>query len=224
MIFRIADLPEDEQPLQRLTTHGASSLSDAELLSLIVVTGTHGKSSLDLAREILTEGLDVAVRRDWTTFGRIRGVGRGKAARISAAFELGRRAAGSRRPASEIVFGPESVARRLIVRYEHATQERLGALFLDAKNRIISERELYVGTLNAATVSTRDILRYALEEHAASVIVFHNHPSGDPAPSPEDLIFTKKLVAAGQLLGIDLADHIILGANRFVSLKTRGDI
>jgi DNA repair protein RadC len=102
------------------------------------------------------------------------------------------------------------------------SRERLGAIYLDAKNRLIREREIYVGTLNSAIVSTRDILRFALDDHAASVIVFHNHPSGDPAPSAEDLVFTRKIVEAGKVLGIDVVDHLILGINRFVSLKQRG--
>ena len=110
----------------------------------------------------------------------------------------------------------------MIARYSHYLQERLGAVFLDSKNRIIREREIYVGTLNAATVSTRDVLRYALQDNAAAVVIFHNHPSGDPAPSAEDLVFTRKMAEAGRLLGVDVLDHLILGANRYVSLKQRG--
>jgi DNA repair protein RadC len=98
-------------------------------------------------------------------------------------------------------------------------QERVGAVFLDAKSRIIREREIHVGTLNSTTVSTRDILRLALDEHAAALIVFHNHPSGDPNPSADDLLFTKRLVEAGNLLGVDVLDHLILGINRYVPLK-----
>lgn len=224
MIFRIADLPEDEQPLHRLVSHGPSTLSDAELLSIVLSTGTQGKSSLDLAREILVQGLESAARRDWTTYQSFRGVGRAKAARVAAAFELGRRAATVRKPVSEPVRDPEVVAGPLLAQYRHATQECLGAIYLDARNRVISQRQLYVGTLNSATISTRDVLRYALDEHAAGVIVFHNHPSGDPTPSPEDIIFTKKLVTAGKSLGIKVLDHLILGAESFVSLKQRGAI
>ena len=114
------------------------------------------------------------------------------------------------------------IARSLLVRYAHHVQERLGAVYLDSKNRVLREREIYIGTLNSASVSTRDVLRYALEDHAASIIVFHNHPSGDPAPSAEDLLFTRKLVEAGKVLGVEVLDHLILGANRSVSLKQRG--
>ncbi|MEA2569244.1 MAG: repair protein RadC [Acidobacteriota bacterium] len=224
MIFRIADLPEDEHPLHRLFSHGPTTLSDAELLSLVLATGTHGKTSLDLAREILVHGLESAARRDWTTYRQFGDMGRVKAARVAASFELGRRAAITRRPTSEPVRDAEAVARPLLSQYRHATQERFGAICLDAKNRVVSQRELYVGTLNSATISTRDVLRYALDEHAASVIVFHNHTSGDPTPSPEDLIFTRKLVDAGKLLGIEVVDHLILGVDNFISLKQRGAI
>lgn len=122
------------------------------------------------------------------------------------------------------VRDPEALARSLLARYAHHVQERVGAVYLDAKNRVIREREIYIGTLNSAMVSTRDILRFALDDHAAGLIVFHNHPSGDPAPSAEDLLFTRKLVEAGKVLGVDVLDHLILGANRFVSLKQRGQL
>lgn len=224
MTSRIADLPEEEHPLRRLFSHGPTTLSDAELLSLVLTTGTHGKGAIDLARDILINGLESAARRDWTAYRQFGGLGRAKAARVAAAFELGRRAATARRPTSEPVLNAEVVARPLLSQYRHATQERFGAICLDAKNRIVSQRELYVGTLNSATISTRDVLRYALDEHAASVIVFHNHTSGDATPSPEDLIFSRKLVDAGKLLGIEVVDHLILGVDDFVSLKQRGAI
>ena len=101
-------------------------------------------------------------------------------------------------------------------------QERLGAIYLDSHNRIIREREIYIGTLTSATVSPRDVLRFALEENAAGTIVFHNHPSGDPSPSADDLLFTRKLVEAGGVMGVDVLDHLIVGANRYMSLKERG--
>lgn len=117
---------------------------------------------------------------------------------------------------------PDTLAKALIATYGHHVQERLGAIYLDAKHRVSRQRELYVGTLNSAIVGTRDVLRYALDDHAASIIVFHNHPSADPTPSTEDLVFTRKLVDAGKLLGIDVVDHLIVGAGRYVSLKQRG--
>lgn len=221
MSLLIADLPTDERPRERLIRHGPHVLSDPELISILIGTGTRGKSAITLARDILSDGLHQLARKEWSTVRR-HGIGAAKAARLAAALELGRRLALLTDTELDTVRDPDRLARQLTARYCHHVQERLGAVYLDAKNRPIREREIYVGTLNATTVSTRDIFRHALEDGAASVIIFHNHPSGDPAPSAEDLIFTKKVVEAGKLLGVDVVDHLILGMNRYVSLKDRG--
>jgi DNA repair protein RadC len=221
---RIADLPADERPRERLLRHGAETLSDAELVAILLGSGVRGRSALHVARELVTDGLQSVARRELASMRRMSGVGDAKASRLAAAFEIGRRLASQIGDDGEPVRNAESLARALIARYSHHVQERLGAVFLDAKKRVIREREIYVGTLNATTVSTRDVLRFALEENAASVVIFHNHPSGDPAPSAEDILFTRKMVEAGKLMGIDIVDHLILGTNRFVSLKQRGVI
>lgn len=223
MTSRIADMPLDEQPRQRLARHGVETLSDAELV-FVVLTASRGRNTLEVARSVLSDGLLALTRRDWRTYARVTGIGEANASKIAASFELGRRSVIRDTPMDDPVRDPETLARTLIVRYGHHVQERLGAIYLDSKHRIIREREIYVGTVNSATVSTRDVLRFALDDHAASVIVFHNHPSGDPAPSAEDLLFTRKLEEAGKVLGVDVVDHLILGANRFVSLKQRGMI
>lgn len=220
--LRIADMPIDERPRERLIRHGAQTLSDAELVAILLGSGTQGQSSLDVARTLLDNGLAGMARREWSRERGIRGLGAAKTARIDAAFELGRRLAGHQDTARDPVRDPDSLARSLVARYAHHMQERLGVVFLDAKSRVIHEREIYVGTLNATTVSTRDVMRFALQENAASIIVFHNHPSGDPAPSAEDIIFTKRIIEAGRLMGVDVVDHLILGLNRYVSLKQRG--
>ncbi len=222
MTTRIRDLPLDEQPRERLNRHGAETLSDAELLAVVLAAGTRERSALDIARAILADGLSALARRDWRTYARVTGIGEANASKIAAAFELGRRATRRELPLEEPVRDPDTIAKALMATYAHHVQERLGAIYLDAKNRIIREREVYVGTINAAVVGTRDVLRAALDDHAASLIVFHNHPSGDPAPSAEDLAFTRKLVDAGKLLGIDVVDHLIIGTGRYVSLKQRG--
>lgn len=222
MTDRIADLPADERPRERLSRHGASTLSDAELVALLLGSGTRGKSAVQLARDLLGDGLASLARKEWNATRRVLGVGAAKASRIAAAFELGRRLAAKIDADANVVKEAEPLARALIARYSHHVQERLGAVFLDSKNRVIREREIYVGTLNSTVVSTRDVLRFALEDNAAAVIIFHNHPSGDPTPSGEDLLFTRKMVEAGKLMGIDVVDHLILGANRYVSLKGRG--
>lgn len=217
----IADLPVDERPRERLIQHGPHVLSDPELVSILIGTGTRGKSAITLARDILSEGLHQLSRKEWSTVRR-HGIGDAKAARLAAALELGRRLALLTDTPLDTIRDPDRLARKLVSRYAHHVQERLGAVYLDARHRLIREREIYVGTLNATTVSARDIFRHALEEGAASVILFHNHPSGDPAPSAEDLQFTKQIRDAGVLLGVEVLDHLILGLNRYVSLKDRG--
>lgn len=221
-VERIADLPIDERPRERMHLHGAETLSDAELIAILLGSGTRGRSALAVARELVAEGLTQLARRSFSPGRRLPGVGSAKATRLLAAFEIGRRVAAASSVERDPIRDPESIARPLIARYSHYIQERLGAVFLDSKNRVIREREIYVGTLNSTTVSTRDVLRIALDENAAAVIIFHNHPSGDPAPSAEDLLFTRKMVEAGKLMGVDVLDHLILGANRFVSLRQRG--
>ena len=220
----IADLPVDERPRERMAMHGSQTLSDAELVAILLGSGTKGKGAIYLARELLADGLRSLSTREWSPGQKVDGIGFAKWARIEAALELGRRLSAYCDGERDPVQNAESIARPLVARYSHFVQERLGAVFLDAKNRIIREREIYIGTLNATTVSTRDVLRYALQDNAAAVIIFHNHPSGDPAPSAEDLIFTKRMVEAGRLLGIDVLDHLILGSNRYVSLKARGGL
>ncbi len=224
MSLTIAELPPDERPRERLFRHGPQTLSDAELVALLLGSGTAGASAIDLARELLGDGLARMSRRDWSLAKRERGVGDAKAARLAAAFELGRRLAAHSDGDRDPVRDPLGLARGLVSRYGHYAQERLGAVFLDAKSRPIREREIYVGTVNSTTVSTRDILRLALAEGAVSVVIFHNHPSGDPAPSSEDILFTRQMVDAGNLLGVEVVDHLIIGMNKFVSLKQRGVI
>ncbi len=217
----IADMPVDERPRERMMRGGAVALSDAELVALLIEPGRRGKSSLDIARELVAEGLLPLARREWVPGRAVGSLGASRVARIGAALELGRRVATLSATSSEPIRDPAEVAPRLIGRYAHHVQEILGAVYLDARNRVIGEREIFVGTLNASTVSPRDVFRFALTDHAASVIVFHNHPSGDPSPSPQDLAFTRRLVESGQVLGVEVLDHVIVAASGYVSLKQR---
>jgi len=215
----IADMPIDERPRERFARGGAVALSDAELIALLIEPGHRGRSSLDIARALVADGLLPLARREWIPGRPVRSLGPSRVARIGAALELGRRVAALAVTATEPVHDPASLAMRLIARYGHSVQEILGAIFLDSRNRIISEREIFVGSMRTAAVSPRDVFRFALEDHAASIIVFHNHPSGDPSPSPDDLQFTRKLVEAGRVMDVEILDHIIVAASGHLSMK-----
>jgi DNA repair protein RadC len=220
----IRELPVDDRPRERMMMHGAETLSTAELVGLILGCGTKGKNAIQLARELLADGLESLARREVSVLAAIPGVGLAKATRIRAAFELSRRIGILEEPEEEAVpYDATMLGRDLITRCATYRQERLGAAFLDARHRILQQRELFVGTLNSTLVSTRDIIRAAIvETDAAAVVVFHNHPSGDPTPSKEDEEFTKKLKESLRLCDVELIDHLVIGAHRFYSMKEKG--
>lgn len=219
----IADLPMDDRPRERLLNHGPETLSDAELIAILLGSGVPGKNAIQLAREMLQDGMSSLRRRDPATIARIAGVGPAKASRIAAAFEVARRlAAGA--PDELPFYDPETFGRALVTSYAHHVQERLGAAFLDSRQRILRQREIFVGTINHAAVSTRDVVRYALQENACAIVMYHNHPSGDPSPSAEDLLFTRKMGESLRLCDIELADHIVVGAQRYYSMRQKGQI
>src|SRR5688572_15024045 len=174
--MNIADLPVDERPRERMMRGGAIALSDAELVALLIEPGRRGKSSLDIAREVVAEGLLALARREWIPGKAVGSLGASRVARIGAALELGRRLAVLSATSSDPIRDPATVAQQLIARYAHRVQETFGGVYLDSRNRVISEREIYIGTLKSATVSPRDVFRFALQDNAASVIIFHNHP------------------------------------------------
>lgn len=220
----IRELPPEERPRERLLVSGEAALSDAELLAVLLRTGRRGASALDLARELLREagGLEglpglapLALRR--------RGVGPAKAAAVRAAVELGRRLARAQLPERDPLGHPAAVARYLALRYGLPDQEVMGALYVDTRNRLLGERELFRGTLSRAAAEPRAILKEGLLRGAAGVILFHTHPSGDPSPSAEDLAFTRRLSEAGEVVGLRLVDHLVLGpSGAWVSLRQRG--
>ena len=219
----IADLPVDDRPRERLLNHGADTLSDAELIAILLGSGVPGKNAIQLAREMLQDGMPALRRREPATIAKLPGVGPAKASRIAAAFEVARRLASNETDALPS-FDADAFGRALVNRYAHHVQERLGAAFLDSRQRILRQREIFVGTINHAAVSTRDVVRCALEENACAVVLYHNHPSGDPSPSAEDLMFTRKMSESLQLCDIELADHIVIGAQRYYSMRQRGQI
>jgi DNA repair protein RadC len=217
----IADLPLDDRPRERLLAHGPDTLSDAELIAILIGSGVPGKNAIQLARELLQDGMTGLRRRDSAQISKMNGVGPAKASRIIAAFEVARRLAEAQ-PDDPPPYDPETFGRALVSSYSHHMQERLGAAFLDSRHRVLRQREIYVGTINHAAVSTRDVVRCALEENACAVVLYHNHPSGDPSPSAEDLMFTRKMSESLKLCDIDLADHVVVGAHRYYSMREKG--
>jgi len=222
MFEMIADLPLAERPRERMKKNGARTLSDSELVAILLGSGSPGKNAINLAREILSAGLTELASVEPEQLVKTVGVGPAKAARIAAAFELGRRYADGE-PAERPDYDPIEVAQKLVGRCTHFRQERLGAIFLDSRDRIISRKEeIFIGSINHACVSTRDILKMTLDADAAGVVLFHNHPSGDPTPSDEDITFTRKLATALDFAMLKFVDHLIIGRHRYLSMKDRG--
>jgi DNA repair protein RadC len=219
---RLRDLPPEERPRERLARHGAQALSNRELLALLVGTGSRRGSALDLAEGLLEGGLRDLAARSVGELTRAAGLGTAKATRVLAALELGARLASEGRPASAEFRTPQDAARYLLPRYGARPVETFGLLALDVRRRLRREAVVSVGCLTSSLVHPREVFQEAVVARAAALILFHNHPSGDPEPSGEDLALTRRLASAGTLMGIEVVDHLILGAGRAVSLKERG--
>ena len=216
------DLPVEERPRERLARHGASALSTRELIALLVGTGSRTSSVLDVADRLLASGLRELAGRSVEDLEGERGVGRAKATRLLAALELGARLASEGRGTAPVLQTPEDAARYLLPRYGARPVETFGLLALDVRHRLKKEAVVSVGCLTSSLVHPREVFQEAVVSRAAALLLFHNHPSGDPEPSAEDLALTRRLASAGALMGIEVLDHVVLGAGRFVSLKQRG--
>ncbi|WP_373426121.1 RadC family protein [Paenibacillus radicibacter] len=220
----IRDVPSEERPRERMLQFGAQALSNAELLAILLRTGTMAESAIGLAHRVLAHAGSlralVEMRREQLT--QIRGIGDAKALQIQAGIELGRRIARSTMSEAITIRSPQDVANLLTEELRYLTKEHFVCLFLNTKNHVIGQETLSIGSLNAAIVHPREIFRAAITRSAASIVCVHNHPSGDPTPSEEDIDITKRLLEAGGIIGIDVLDHIIIGDSRFVSLKEQG--
>ncbi len=220
--------PVSERPYEKCLQNGPGVLSDAELLAVILRTGTSGHTALDAAREILQlcpyrEGLPGILHLTVPELRRISGIGSVKAIQILCIGELLRRL--SRQEAEKVMSfqSPASVAEYYMEELRHCEQETVRCMMLDVRNHLIAEKEIYRGTVNVSVLSPREIFLTAMSFHAVSILLVHNHPSGDPTPSDEDIEVTKQMIQAGEMLGIRLRDHIIIGDNRFVSLLGDGE-
>ncbi len=213
-----------DRPREKLDRLGAAGLGDNELLAIIVGHGSRQISALDVANLVLdaAAGVHGLTRVSRDELGRVKGVGRAKAAQILAAVELGRRTL-SRAPGDRVQFdGPEDVAAYLMPQYGSRSVEHFGIVLLDTKHRVLRTRVLSVGTLDASLVHPREVFREATLGGAAAIVLFHNHPSGDPIPSGDDEALTTRLVRAGDLMGVDVIDHIIVADACYCSFKETG--
>jgi DNA repair protein RadC len=218
--------PERDRPRERLYWNGPEALADAELLAIQLGSGTRGKSAVDIAREVLAVygSLAEIAGREATELAKVTGVGPAKAARLVAAFELTRRLR-ARTPGARLVLsGPAEVYAAFGPLMEDLQREVFRVALLDAQNGLLRDRVISQGTLSASLVHPREVFKPAILESAASVILLHNHPSGDPTPSREDIRLTRQLVECARLLDLRIHDHLVIGHGRFVSLAERGII
>ena len=219
-------VPVDDRPREKLVRAGVETLGDNELLALVIGTGTRDRGALTVALDILAvaDGLPGLARIGSDDLERVAGIGAARAARVLAAVELGRRTLTRDSPGRPRFLSPDEAADYLMPRYGTFVVERLGVMLLDQKQRLIRTTVVSTGTLDATLAHPRDVFRTAVAASAASVVVFHNHPSGDPSPSAEDLRVTAELVEAGRLLDIELLDHLVIGHGRWVSLRALGAV
>lgn len=223
--LRIHDMQKEERPRERLIKNGASALSDSELLAIILRTGSTQENVINLCQRIIREyNLKQLSQANLTQLIKIHGIKESKAAQIIACFELARRLESFNEGDKPKISSPEDVYRRIYPAMREQKKEMFIELCLDTKNQIIKEGTISIGSLNANIVHPREVFKMALTESAAHIIVAHNHPSGDPTPSKEDIEITKKLVETGNIMGITVLDHVIIGDGRHFSMKEAGHI
>ncbi|MDO8670115.1 MAG: DNA repair protein RadC [Dehalococcoidia bacterium] len=220
----IRDMPTEERPRERLKNYGPDSLSNAELLAIILRTGTAAENVINLSTRLLSQfgGLVGLMRASFGDLCGVHGLGDAKTAQLKAALEISRRVLRSQVEGQSYVRSPQDVANLLMVEMGYLEEEHLRTVLLNTKNQIIATPEVYKGSLNSSLIRVGELFREAIRQNAAALIVVHNHPSGDPTPSPEDIRVTSEIAKAGKLLDIEVLDHLIIGQQRFVSLKERG--
>jgi len=215
----IKELPFSEQPQQRLRDYGSAALSNTELLACLLQTQNALYQAQELIRRFGLHGLPKASILELC---QVTGIGPARAVQLKAAFELGRRALLDHQNDRYQITSPADAAGLLLHEMDGLDQEHLVVISLDTKNRVLSQETLYIGNVNASIIRVSEIFRLAIRQNAPAIIISHNHPSGDPDPSPEDVRVTRQIVEAGKLLDIEVLDHLVIGHQRYVSLKERG--
>ncbi len=222
----IKEIPSPERPYEKCKTRGVTSLSDLELLAVLLRTGTRGESALTLAGQILYgQGDEGLLRLHQLSLGeltQIKGIGEVKAIQILCLSELARRLSKAEEKEFLSFSSPETIANYYMEDMRHLKQEHLKLLLLDTKTRLIGEKDISIGTVNSALITPRELFIEALKMEAVAIILLHNHPSGDPSPSRDDEITTERILKAGELIGIELLDHIVIGSHCYVSFREKG--
>ena len=224
-IYRIADLPADERPRERLRRLGPQVLSNAELLAILLRVGVPGENAVQVGQRLMSKYKDKLSGLHRAPFEELceqHGIGNAKASQIKAAIELGRRMA--QEPAEEhlTINSPADAAALVAYDMSALEQEHLSVILLDTRNQVLDIVEIYKGSVNSSQVHVGELFKPAIRRNASALIVVHNHPSGDPTPSPDDVAVTRAIVQAGKLLDVDVLDHMVIGQGRWVSLKERG--
>ncbi len=220
----IRDMPQGERPRERLRDYGPKLLSNTELIAILLRTGIQGENVLAMSNRLLThfKGLDGLGRSTFAELCAERGLSEAKTCQLMAALELGRRFISLAPQDRAVINSPQDVANLLQAEMAALEQEHLRVLLLNTKNQVLRTEEVYVGNVNSSIVRPAEVFRPAVRDNAPSIIIVHNHPSGDPTPSPEDVNITRELVAAGKLLSIELLDHLVIGSGgRYVSLNEK---
>lgn len=225
--LRIKDYPENQRPYERLEKFGAKALSDAELMAIIIKTGTKQQTSLEVANMILKldeqkEGLSFLNHLSLQELCSVKGIGRVKALQIMTVIELSKRICSGAKNSKVIISSPGDISRCFLPEMQFLKQEEIRVALLNVKNVILKVCTLAVGGLNQASIEAREVYKEPIKAGAASIILVHNHPSGDPKPSKEDLVFTKRIMQSGEMLGIKLLDHVVIGAGNYISMKEQG--
>lgn len=220
----IKEMPKNERPRERLALYGESALSNAELLAIALRTGSQKENAISLAQRLLAafDGLSGLARASVQELCRVPGVKEAKAAQIKAALELGRRLILSVEDGRPQIRCPEDAATLLRASLCTEVQEQLRVMLLDSKHRVQRVHVVYVGNVNSAMIRVAEVFREAIKDNATAIIVAHNHPSGDPTPSPEDIQVTEQIVRVGRMLDVEVLDHLIIGRQQHISLKERG--
>ncbi|NMA84801.1 MAG: DNA repair protein RadC [Epulopiscium sp.] len=220
------ELPDSEKPYEKLMKYGPAFLSDAELLAIIFRVGSRGERAVETAQRLLclndhNPGLIGLYDMSLKDLQRIKGIGQVKSIQIQAVMELSKRIAKCQAQKQFKISSPSAVAHIYMEEMRYLKQEHFKVVLLDTKNKIIGDRDVTIGSINSSIVHPREVFKEAIQRSAAHIIIVHNHPSGDPTPSREDIEVTKRIIEAGNLLGVPVLDHIIIGNGKYISLKEK---